>query len=126
MFPILIKIRALLVRTWISLLISGLWLVARIGGAKLSKRPLGDPKFEIGDLVMINNFGLLLQEPITNLGIIADGPYIFKTTTHSHLVEDLFYFEYWTYDILVGGKLIKMMPETFLEEVKNDENEQNN
>jgi hypothetical protein len=126
MFPILIKIRAFLVRTWISLLINGLWLLARIGGAKLSKRPLEDPKFEIGDLVMINNFGLLLQEPITNLGIIADGPYIFKTTTHSHLVEDLFYFEYWTYDILVGGKLIKMMPETFLEEVKSDEDEQDN
>ena len=79
------------------------------------------PKFKIGDLVYINNFGLLIVDSVSDLGIIADGPYVFKTTTHSHLVTDLFYFEYWTYDIFVGGKLIKMMPETFLEEVKTDE-----
>ena len=79
------------------------------------------PKFKIGDLVYINNFGLLIVDSVSDLGIIADGPYIFKTTTHSHVVDDLFYFEYWTYDILVDGQLVKMMPETFLEEVKTDE-----
>jgi len=81
-------------------------------------------KFKIGDLVHINNFGLLIVESGSDLGIITDGPYVFKTTTNTHLVSDLFYFEYWTYDIFVDGQLIKMMPESFLEEVKIHENEE--
>jgi hypothetical protein len=95
--------------------------LARIGGLKVERKPLDEPKFGIGDLIKVNNFGLLIVEVDTDIGIIADGPYIFKTTTHSHYVDDLFYFEYWTYDIFIGGQLIKMMPETFLEEVKADE-----
>ena len=87
----------------------------------MERAPLEEAKFEIGDLIKINNFGLLIVDSNSDLGIIADGPYIFKTTTHSHLVEDLFYFEYWTYDIFVDGKLIKMMPETFLQGVTTDE-----
>lgn len=87
----------------------------------MERAPLEEAKFEIGDLIKINNFGLLIVDSNSDLGIIADGPYIFKTTTHSHLVEDLFYFEYWTYDIFVDGKLIKMMPETFLQGVMTDE-----
>jgi len=82
-------------------------------------------KFKIGDLVQVNNFGLLIVESNSDLGIITDGPYVFKTTANTHLVTDLFYFEYWTYDIFVDGQLIKMMPESFLEEVKTDENEEN-
>jgi len=102
-------------------LLSILWLLARIGGLEVERAPLEEAKFEIGDLIKINNFGLLIVDSNSDLGIIADGPYIFKTTTHSHLVEDLFYFEYWTYDIFVDGKLIKMMPETFLQGVMTDE-----
>ncbi len=89
------------------------------------RNDLEEARFKIGDLVEVKNFGLLVGQYRTNIGVIADGPYIFKTTTHTHMVEDLFYFEYWTYDILIGGELIKMMPETFLEEVKSDENEEN-
>lgn len=87
----------------------------------MERKPIEEPKFKVGDLVIINHFGLLIVETGSEIGIIADGPYIFKTTTHSHTVDDLFYFEYWTYDILVDGKLVKMMPETFLQEVKIDE-----
>lgn len=87
----------------------------------MEKKPIEDAKFGIGDLVKVNNFGLLIVETETDIGIISDGPYIFKTTTHSHYINDLIYFEYWTYDIFIGGQLIKMMPENFLEEVKVDE-----
>ena len=87
----------------------------------MKRLPLEEAKFQVGDLIKINHFGLLIVDSNSDLGIIADGPYIFKTTTHSHLVEDLFYFEYWTYDIFVDGKLIKMMPETFLQGVNTDE-----
>ena len=98
-----------------------LWLLAKAGGLHMKRPPLEEAKFAVGDLVKVNNFGLLLVESGCDLGIITDGPYIFKTTTHSHTIDDLFYFEYWTYDIFVDGKLIKMMPETFLEEVDTDE-----
>ena len=74
-------------------------------------------KYKVGDLVRINNFGLLIVESGSDLGIIVDGPYIFKTTTHTHMAPELYCFEYWTYDIFVDGKLIKMMPETFLMQV---------
>ena len=84
----------------------------------MEKKPLEEAKYKIGDLIKVNHFGLLIVDTGSELGIIADGPYIFKTTTHSHVVDDLFYFEYWTYDIFVDGQLIKMMPETFLSEVK--------
>ena len=95
--------------------------MARIGGLKVERKPIEEPRFGVGDLVRVNNFGLLIVEVESDIGIIADGPYIFKTTTHSHYVDDLFYFEYWTYDIFIGGQLIKMMPETFLDEVRIDE-----
>ncbi len=87
----------------------------------MKRLPIEEAKFHVGDLIKINHFGLLIVDSNSDLGIIADGPYIFKTTTHSHLVEALFYFEYWTYDIFVDGKLIKMMPETFLQGVNIDE-----
>ena len=89
----------------------------------MERLPLEDAKYKVGDLVKINHFGLLIVDSGSDLGIVADGPYIFKTTTHSHAVEDLFYFEYWTYDIFIDGKLIKMMPETFLEIVGESKDE---
>ena len=59
----------------------------------MERKPIEEPRFGVGDLVRVNNFGLLIVEVESDIGIIADGPYIFKTTTHSHYVDDLFYFD---------------------------------
>jgi len=83
------------------------------------------PKFKLGDLVIINNLGLLFveQEEVRHFeyGLISSEPYHYiKSRT-----QDILFFGWWTYDVLIDGKLIKMMPETFLKEVQKDENKDN-
>ena len=75
------------------------------------KIPTTEPLFSIGDLVKIRGFGILLANTDQEIGVIAKGPYSFKTLESYH---DLVYFEWWCYDILIGGQLITMMPENFL------------
>ena len=35
--------------------------------------------------------------------------------------DEIIYLEYWTYDIMIGGELIKMMPEEFLRRINDEE-----
>ena len=79
------------------------------------------PKFKLGDLVRINNLGLLFvqHDAVSGFeyGLISSEPYHYiKSKT-----QDILFFGWWTYDVLIDGKLIKMMPETFLKEVEKDE-----
>ena len=82
-------------------------------------KPITKPLFSIGDLVKIRGFGIVLAQSDTGLGIIAKGPYSYKSVDSYH---DLVYFEWWCYDVLIGSELVRMMPENFLLEVKTDEN----
>ena len=75
--------------------------------------------------MIINNLGLLFveQEEVRHFeyGLISSEPYHYiKSRT-----QDILFFGWWTYDVLIDGKLIKMMPETFLKEVQKDENKDN-
>ncbi len=82
-------------------------------------KPTTIPLYNIGDLVMIRGFGLLLLKSEQTIGIVTRGPYSYRSIESYH---DLVYFEWWCYDILVGSELIKMLPENFLLEVSKDEN----
>ena len=81
-------------------------------------KPATKPLFSIGDLVKIRGFGIVLAQSDSGLGIIAKGPYSYKSVESYH---DLVYFEWWCYDVLVGSELVRMMPENFLLEVNIDE-----
>ena len=78
------------------------------------------PKYKIGDLVEVNNLGMIFvqYEGATRItyGLIQCEAYHYSTNA-----KDLILFGWWTYDILVDGQLIRMMPESFLKEVKLDE-----
>jgi len=80
-----------------------------------STSPTTVPLFSIGDLVKIRGFGTVLAQSEIGLGIIAKGPYSYKSVESYH---ELVYFEWWCYDVLVGSELVRMMPENFLLEVK--------
>ena len=73
--------------------------------------PITQPLFSIGDLVKIRGFGVLLAQSDQKIGIISSQPYSFKSIESYY---DLVYFEWWCYDVLIGDKLITMMPENFL------------
>ena len=79
------------------------------------------PKFKLGDLVKIRNLGLLFAQyegAQAEYGLISCEAYHYTKSS----TKDLLLFGWWSYDVLIDGQLIKMMPETFLEEVKVDEN----
>ena len=81
-------------------------------------KPTTVPLFNIGDLVIIRGFGLLLTKSDQSIGVVTKGPYSYRSIESYH---DLVYFEWWCYDILVGSELVKMLPENFLLQVKKDE-----
>ena len=84
----------------------------------IDNKPITKPLFSIGDLVKIRGFGIVLAQSNIGLGIIAKGPYSYKSVESYH---DLVYFEWWCYDVLIGSELVRMMPENFLLEVNIDE-----
>ena len=76
--------------------------------------------YKIGDLVKLNEFGILFELTAGQavIGIIASEPYMYmKTICESSTLEDtaLMQLEDWCYDILLGDELVEMMPEDFLE-----------
>jgi hypothetical protein len=81
------------------------------------------PKFKIGDLVIINNLGLVFvqKEAAVEYGLVQSDAY-----HHHHITsKDIILFGWWTYDVLIDGELIKMMPETFLRGVNTNESSNN-
>jgi hypothetical protein len=81
-------------------------------------KPCTKPLYNIGDLVVIRGFGMLLTKSDQTIGVVTKGPYSYKSVESYH---DLVYFEWWCYDILVGSELVRMLPENFLLEVKINE-----
>jgi len=76
------------------------------------------PKFKIGDLIILNDFGLLIYDDGQKLGLVVTDAYAYVMPHHSN---EIIHLEYWTYDIMIGGELIKMMPEEFLRRIKDEE-----
>ena len=113
------RFKRLLRHAWTSLVTYGLWLLSRIVTPRMREFQKAPPKYKIGDLVIINNLGLIFVQKETNMeyGLIQCEAY---HCTHMSS-KDLILFGWWTYDVLVDGELIKMMPETFLKEVKVNE-----
>ena len=76
------------------------------------------PKFKIGDLIILNDFGLLIYDDGQRLGLVVTDAYAYVMPEQS---REIIHLEYWTYDIMIGGELIKMMPEEFLRRIKDEE-----
>tara|TARA_R110000824_G_scaffold88189_4_gene216902 strand:+ start:1047 stop:1298 length:252 start_codon:yes stop_codon:yes gene_type:complete len=70
-----------------------------------------DPKFERGDLVLLNDFGELVVNCDIKVGIVASEPY--STFYPPNALEGIA-LEYWTYDVLFGSQLFNLIPEEFL------------
>lgn len=77
----------------------------------------GDPKFSIGDLVMFDG-DIAKDMPIGGLGIIISAP----TLMFSHKwPNEEFHENFWSYNVKVGTALFKMVPETFLRRLKDED-----
>ena len=83
------------------------------------KEPVTIPLFSIGDLVRIRGFGIVLAASEMEIGIISRGPYAYKSVESYH---ELVYFEWWCYDLIMGDRLVTMMPENFLIRMEINEN----
>ena len=82
------------------------------------KEPITIPLFSIGDLVKIRGFGIVLAGSDMEIGVISRGPYSYKSIESYH---ELVYFEWWCYDLIIGDRLVTMMPENFLIKVEINE-----
>lgn len=77
----------------------------------------GDPKFDIGDLVVFAG-DIMKDMPIGGLGIIVSMP----TLMFSHKWPNEEEHEnFWSYNVKVGSSLFKMVPETFLRRLKDED-----
>ena len=118
------RFRKLLKHVWKLLATYGQWLLSRIAISNMEPFQKLPPKYKLGDLVKIRDLGLLFAQyegAKAEYGLINCEAYHYTKTS----TKDLLLFGWWTYDVLIDGKLIKMMPETFLEEVKIHEDTDN-
>ena len=74
-------------------------------------------KFSPGDLIYLNQYGLLITSDYEDLiGIVITEPY--SVIAPIETVIDTFYI---VYDILLDGELFKMVPEEFMERYEKNE-----
>ncbi len=70
-----------------------------------------EAKFKIGDLIMLNDHGLMiLENKLLKVGLIVGGPF-----SMFHTQEDMPLLSYWAYDIMIGKRLITIIPEEFID-----------
>ena len=70
-----------------------------------------EAKFKVGDLIIFNEHGIMiLNSGEPTVGLIASGPY-----NMFHTQEDMPLLSYWAYDIMVGKRLITIVPEEFMD-----------
>ena len=86
-----------------------------------SKIYLVPSKFKKGDLVYLNKFGqiMIVETDGGAIGIImsnAKNCYL-KAYPEEHM--------YWVYDVFVGDELVTDVPQDFMREIKNYDNERN-
>lgn len=76
----------------------------------------GDPKFEMGDLVVFSQE--TVGEMVESLGIIISQPtLLFRHQWPTDEQPENF----WSYDVKVGTTLFKMVPEPFLRRLKDED-----
>lgn len=77
-------------------------------------------KYNKGDLVTLNVFGLILLSPENKarIGIVMSYPRnYYKANADQELI-------YWVYDVVVGNELIIDVPQEFLIRINKNENEE--
>ena len=80
------------------------------------------PKFKVGDLVMLNDFGrLVVDENKNRVGLIVSG----ATNMLYPLLSqpDHEPFSYWAYDLMMGEELLTDVPQEFLQPFDDEEEE---
>ena len=80
----------------------------------------GDPKFERGDLVIFCQE--TVGEMVTSLGIVVSKPTLMFSHKWPNEEESE---NFWTYDVKVENTLFKMIPESFLRRLKNEDETEN-
>ena len=76
-------------------------------------------KYNKGDLVTLNVFGIILLSPENKarIGIVMSYPRnYYKSDAKNELI-------YWVYDVVVGNELIIDVPQEFLIRIEKNENE---
>ena len=76
----------------------------------------GDPKFERGDLVLFCQE--TVGEMVPSLGIIVSEPTLLFSHKWPNEEENE---NFWSYDVKVENTLFKMIPETFLRRLKDED-----
>lgn len=76
----------------------------------------GEPKFSLGDLVVFKHE--VVGEMVTDLGIIISEPALMFS--HQWPQKDRPE-NFWSYDVKVGNNLFKMVPESFLRRLKDED-----
>ncbi len=74
------------------------------------------PKYKVGDLVILNEFGrLVIDDNRNRVGLIVSGPtnMLYSISQIIDIDQEPFY--YWAYDIMIGNELITDVPQEFLE-----------
>jgi hypothetical protein len=80
-------------------------------------------KYNIGDLVLLNDFGrLVMSNNQSRVGIVVSGPLNMLHNSYTIQEPNL---SYWAYDILIGNELITQVPESFLERMIEENHEEN-
>tara|TARA_R100000734_G_C3278689_1_gene72845 strand:- start:350 stop:592 length:243 start_codon:yes stop_codon:yes gene_type:complete len=76
-----------------------------------------EAKYNKGNLIILNSFGLLLRDDgnQAKIGIVISGP---RNYMHSQEVLELFY---WVYDVMIGNQLITDVPQEFIDRMVRDE-----
>tara|TARA_R100000388_G_C7243988_1_gene163543 strand:+ start:837 stop:1091 length:255 start_codon:yes stop_codon:yes gene_type:complete len=80
----------------------------------------GDPKFERGDLVIFCQE--TVGEMVASLGIVVSEPTLMFSHKWPNEEESE---NFWTYDVKVENTLFKMIPESFLRRLKNEDETEN-
>jgi len=78
-----------------------------------------EAKYNKGNLIILNSFGLLLRDEgnEAKVGIVISSP-----RNYMHLQEAL-ELCYWVYDVMIGNQLITDVPQEFIDRmVRNEEN----
>jgi len=71
------------------------------------------PKYKIGDLIKLNEFGrLVIDNNRDRVGLIISNPVNMLYPLHADPDEEAFCF--WAYDIMLGGELITDVPQEFM------------
>ena len=74
--------------------------------------PEQSPKYKKGDLVMLNDFGLLIVDGQIYIGVVVSDPYYKWWPPGSDEAVGL---QYWAYDVMFGSDLVDLVPEDMLD-----------